>query len=252
MPTINLFQFNGNPRVPVAIRQTLLETFEFCNEVLRPFYPRVVESVLARAKQKGFDTIVELGAGHAPLTRLMVEDPRFAGMKFVVCDLIPAEAEYESLQRRYADRVTAITEPVDFSQPRSWGPKSLLVLCAAIHHVPSSARGQVVKAFTDAAGGVMVFVPVRKHWLSLLLAMCMVFPALTLPVALLRRPGRLRRFLFCWILPLVPLMACWDGIGGSLRQWNEREWREAFTAQKIPAARSLQIMNWPNSQMIAW
>ena len=47
-------------------------------------------------------------------------------------------------------------------------------------------------------------------------------------------------------------MAWWDGLGGCLRQWNDREWRAAFAAQQLDATRQLVIKNWLNAQMVAW
>jgi hypothetical protein len=251
MRSVNLYQFNGDPRVPRPLRQTLLETFEFCNTVIRPYYRNVADAVLTQAQQKGFRTIVELGAGHAPLTRLMVEDPRGADRQFVVCDLIPAVAQYRELEQRYPGRVTALTESVDFTQPRPWDPTTLLVLCAAIHHVPTATRCGVLQALSGSGGGVMVFVPVRKHWLSLLLSVSVVFPALALPLLRLGTPGTLRRLLWCWLLPAVPLMAAWDGLGGSLRQWTDAEWRQALAPQ-AEAGRVPTIVNGVNEQLVAW
>lgn len=232
-------------------RQCLLETYEFCNTVVRPFYKQVADSAITYARERGLDTIVELGAGQGPLTRLMVEDPRADGLKFVVCDLIPAVDQYQELEQRYPGRVTAINESVDFSKPRDWGPNTLLLLCAAIHHVPEEARGEVIRAMSVSAGGVMVFVPVRKTWFSLLLSMSIVFPALALPVGMFNRPGKLRRLVWCWVVPVVPAIAGWDGLGGALRQWTDRQWRSAI-AEQTGGDRQPRITNGWNQQMVAW
>lgn len=252
MKSVNLFQFNADPRVPRPLRQTLLETFEFCNTVVRPYYQKVADAALEFAARKQLSTIVELGAGHAPLTRLMVDDPRSEGIRFVVCDLIPAVDQYRDLERRYPGRIQALPESVDFARPRNWGPQALLVLCSAIHHVPTASRAALIKSLSDSAGGVLVFVPIRKTWLSLLMSVFVVFPALALPVVSFAKPGKLRRFLWCWLLPAVPVMAWWDGLGGSLRQWEDREWRAAFAVQQLDGTRQLVIKNWLNSQMVAW
>ncbi len=252
MKSVNLYQFNADPRVPRPLRQTLLETFEFCNTVVRPYYKKVADAALEYAGQKRLTTIVELGAGHAPLTQLMVNDPRAKDMRFVVCDLIPAVAQYRELEQRYPGRVQTLSESVDFSQPRAWGPQTLLVLCSAIHHIPTESRAALIKTLSDSAGGVLVYVPIRKTWLSLLMSVFVVFPALALPIVSFAKPGKLRRFLWCWLLPAVPLMAWWDGLGGSLRQWEDREWREAFASQHLDGSRQLVIKNWVNSQMVAW
>ena len=46
MKSVNLYQFNADPRVPRPLRQTLLETFEFCNTVVRPYYKKVADAAL--------------------------------------------------------------------------------------------------------------------------------------------------------------------------------------------------------------
>jgi len=251
LKTFNVYQFNADPRLPTPLRQTLLETFEVCNEVLASFYVEVSNEVLAFARSRGLKNIVELGAGHAPLTRLLVDNPESHGLNFVICDLIPAVEQYQELELKYPGRVTALTESVDFSTTRAWPPSTLLVLCAAIHHVPTQKRPALVHALSLSADSVMVFAPVRKTWLSVLLAMAIIFPAIALPILLWKKPGRLRRVLWCWLVPVIPLIALWDGFGGSLRQWNEREWREVL-AREAGEQREPFLKHWGNRQLVAW
>jgi hypothetical protein len=225
-----------------------MEIVEFCNARFRSYYPLLADAALKRATAEGFTTIVELGAGCGPLTERMAADPRSAGIRFIVCDLIPDRAAFRRLANRFPDRVEAIYEPVDFSECRDWGPKSLLLLSAAFHHVPVERRSDVLRTLRESAGGVMIFSTVRKTMWCLLTAPLVVFPALLLPIAFRHRPGRLRRILWCWLLPIAPLMMMWDAIGGCLRQWSRSDWQSADGHS--PTRKSLEVREALNVQTV--
>ncbi|MBA4017752.1 MAG: hypothetical protein C0483_11310 [Pirellula sp.] len=248
MKTRDAFQFNACPRVPSVLHRTEMEIVEFCNARFRRYYPVLAEAALTRAITEGFTTIVELGAGCGPLTERMAADPRSAGIRFIVCDLIPDRAAFRRLVERFPDRVEAIYEPVDFSERREWGAKTLLLLSAAFHHVPVENRADVLRTLRESAGGVMIFSTVRKTPWCLLTAPLVVFPALLLPIAFRHRPGRLRRILWCWLLPLAPLMMMWDAVGGCLRQWSRRDWQLADGPS--PTSRPLDVREALNVQTV--
>lgn len=248
MKTRNAFQFNACPRVPSALHRTEMEVVEFCNARFRDYYPAVADAVLKRAIAGGFETIVELGAGCGPLTERMAVDPRSAGLRFIVCDLIPDLVAFRRLIDRFPSQVEAIEEPVDFSLRREWGPKTLLVLSAAFHHVRVEERPNVLRSLCASAGGVMIVSTVRKTLWCVLTAPLVVFPALLLPIAFWKRPGRMRRVLWCWLVPLVPLMMMWDAIGGCLRQWSRSDWKNAGERTEIP--RPLEVRESLNVQTI--
>lgn len=225
-----------------------MEIVEFCNARFRSYYPHLADTALTHALDGDFTTIVELGAGCGPLTVRMAADPRSAGLRFVVCDLIPDRAAFRRLAERFPGQVEAIYEPVDFSEHRDWGAKTLLLLSAAFHHVPVERRADVLKSLRESAGGVMIFSTVRKTPWCLLIAPLVLFPSLLLPIAFWNRPGRLRRILWCWLLPIAPLMMTWDAVGGCLRQWSRSDWQQADEQARSP--RPLEVREALNVQTV--
>jgi hypothetical protein len=248
MKTRNAFQFNASPATPAFLHRTEMEIIEFCNARFRNCYEQLADAVLDHARNQGLTTVVELGAGCAPITQRLAADERAAGVQFVVCDLIPNREAFHELERRFPGRVSAIYEPVDFSVPRDWGPQTLLVLSAAFHHVPVERRTAALQALCNSAGGVMIFATVRKTVWCMFCACFVLVPALLLPLGLLERPGRLRRCLWCWVVPLAPLMMLWDGVGGCLRHWTACEWRAAGSAASL--SRELTVRETWNSQTV--
>jgi hypothetical protein len=66
-----------------------------------------------------------------------------------------------------------------------------------------------------------------------------------------RRPGTLRRVLWCWLIPLAPIMFCWDGIVSILRYWTDETWIEQLEEITGPT-RPISVENSLFSSMIAW
>jgi hypothetical protein len=70
---MHLFEFNDAPWLPWPIRKTLFETMEMCNTYFRRFDREVAQQAIALATHHNLTTIVEMGAGHAPVTRALLE-----------------------------------------------------------------------------------------------------------------------------------------------------------------------------------
>jgi hypothetical protein len=238
---LHLFEFMDLEWLPASLRRTLRESLECAfSRLFRGYYAWVAEQVLAEATGGSYTTLVELGAGPAPITRRLANDPRTAALRLVPCDINPDQPVYEELAKRYPEKVVPRYDPVDLAQPHSWGPGALLFLSASFHHVPPGSRAAVLRRLTDSAERVMVFEPLRHTFGSLLFALGSFVPALVTPLWLLRRPGRLGRFFWCWLLPVAPLLISWDGVVSWLRMWREADWKDAL--QNIGAAgRTLQI-----------
>lgn len=221
---MHLFEFNDLPVLPESIRATLRDLCELCNSGFRSFNHEVAKQVLDRAREQGSRTIVELGAGTAPITRILAADPAAKGMTLVPCDLLPDLDAYRELAAAHPDSVRPCEESVDYTRPKSWGPGSIAVLVGTFHHIDPRDRDRTLAALSKSADHVMVFEPLRNTPFSMLLSTTAVVPALLLPLAYLGKPGRLRRFLWCWLVPVVPFIFFWDGLVSCMRQWSPKTW----------------------------
>src|SRR6516162_10183961 len=95
----HLFEFMDLDWLPAGLRDTLREILECaCSRPFRPYYCWVASEVQRAARESGCTTVVELGAGPAPITKLMARDPRSEGLRLVVCDLNPDRAAYSDLE----------------------------------------------------------------------------------------------------------------------------------------------------------
>jgi hypothetical protein len=248
----HLFEFMDLDWLPSGLRTTLREILECtCLRPFRDYYEWVAGETLTTAREGGFTTIVELGAGTAQITRMMAERPESDGLNLVVTDLNPDRVVYEELRTRYPGKVSAVFTPVDISSPQRWEPKTLVVLSASFHHLPPRLRPKVLQAMTGSAEKVLVFEPLRKTVGSLVYTMFSFIPALIMPVYLFNRPGKLRRFFWCWLFPIAPPMFWWEGMVSCLRMWSNDEWRAHLATNGDPA-RPVQVTNSAFCQKVAW
>lgn len=224
-----LFEFMDLSWLPESLRATLREILECGSSApLQDYYLWVHAQVCREVTAGHYTHVVEMGAGTAPVSRLLAGLAEMKGVKLVPCDSHPQTETYRDLDRQYPGRLLPIYEPVDFTLPRNWPPKTLLLLAGAFHHVPPHMRPQVLANLSATASRVMVVEPVRKTALSMLFVFTSILAALLLPIWFFRRRGKLRRFFWCWILPVAGAIFWWEGLVSCARMWDESEWRSAF------------------------
>lgn len=235
------------------IRTTFFECHVVCSEYFRNSFQVVADGCVAEAKRLGLTHIVELGAGTAPLTELIAASVAGRGIRISPCDAEPEthQVRYRQLVERFGEQVTPVYDPVDYTQPRDWGPGALLILTGTFPAVPYELRPAAIRSLSATSQRVMVWEFVRKTPLSMALAACTFFTALLTPIFFLNRPGRLRRLLWCWLLPIVPVMCAVDGISWCLHSWTDDEWRRELAAN-APTSRPAEVQSWTNSQLVKW
>lgn len=252
MKPFYLFEFCDQAWIPGGARECLYEIMDACNSGVRSFNGQVAETAIKLAREEGYDRIVELGAGRAPVTTRLASDEQLGELKLVPCDIVPNETVYRALAERYPDNVFPIYDPVDITRPQSeLFRESVLVMAGMMHHIPFALRPAILEALSHSRSRIAMFEPLRRTLLSMLLATLSFFPAILLPITFFRRPGKLRRLLWCWLIPIVPYMFIWDGVVSCLRQWKQAEWQAEF--DKIAdSTQDLQVHTGFNSLVVIW
>ncbi len=228
---MHLFEFMDEDWVPRSLRATLRDILECGNsQPFRPYYDWVAKEVLAAAARNNCEAVMEMGAGTAPITRHLLKIADSQQLRLYVSDLNPDLDAYQELDEVSGGQVECERRQVDFSQPWPWPPNSLLVLSATFHHVPEELRCNSLEALAAGGRPVAIFEPLNKNLASYLFTFLSLVPALLTPLRFLNRPGRLRRILWCWLVPVAPVMFVWDGIASCARQWSTRQWKEFLTS----------------------
>ncbi len=223
---------------------------DLCNSCLRSFNDEVARDALRLAKENKLTKIIELGAGRGPVTAAIAESGEGVGISLVVCDLEPNTDSYRTLQKRYPEQVFPVYTPVDMTDPNCDLSNAVLILSTTMHHIPFEVRPLVLRSLTETNSRIAVFEPIVRTWKSMFLAALSFFAVLALPVVFFKRSGKLRRILWCWIVPIAPCMFAWDGVISCLRQWRVAEWQAAF--ETLPNPPQVEYQTGFNSLKIFW
>ncbi|MEO8596548.1 MAG: hypothetical protein ABI759_24740 [Candidatus Solibacter sp.] len=250
-----LFEFMDLPWLPESLRTTVREVLEIClGEPPRQYYDWVVRELLERAQREGIRTIVELGAGTAPLSHRLgaIQKQTGGGITIEVSDLYPDVPLYQSLEKQFPGVIRGRIQPLDFSRPLEFQPATLLALSGSFHHIPPGRRGAVLESLSGHR--VAIFEPLQRNLPSLLTALGGVIPGLMTPFFYLRKrsTGHARRMFWCWLVPLAPLIIVWDGLVSCLRCWTEAEWRHAFGETNLREPKTLAFRTEALSHWIFW
>jgi len=247
-----MFEFMDQEWVPLSLRLTLREVVECgCSKPLQPYYENLADTVEHMVTNEGFTQVVELGAGAAPVTRLLSKREWPDNVKLFPCDLTPDDILYKDLERQNPKLVAPIYAPIDFSIVRNWPANTLLVISSAFHHIPPSDRANVIRALTSSARRVVVFECLRKNFISVFLVLFNFITVFLTPLVYFNRPGKLRRFIWCWFIPLAFPLIVWDGIISCFRMWSNKKFITELK-KNIPADRVIQIKNTISNQMVSW
>lgn len=231
---MHLFEFMDLEWLPTSLRLTLRDILECGNSrPFRPYYEWVAQEVVELAHMHGCKTVVELGAGTAPITRHLLRNPGAKELKLIVCDLNPDRERYLALENSSHGRVKPIYSCVNFAAPQEWPDDALLVLSATLHHIPSNQRMDVIEVLTAGGRPIAVFEPLRRNLNSMLFTFLSLVPSLLTPLRFCNEPGMFRRVVWCWLPPLAPLLFCWDGVVSCLREWSLRDWEGAICGKNL-------------------
>src|SRR5580704_9185312 len=114
-----LFEFMDLERLPASLRSTIHDVLDSClGAAPRRYYEWVARETLGLLEHDSTRTIVELGAGTAPISRALAG--ALEGRENItlrVSDLYPDKVLYQSLEKAYPGLVKVDLGPVDFSRP---------------------------------------------------------------------------------------------------------------------------------------
>lgn len=144
--------------------------------------------------------------------------------KLYLSDLFPDLNSFEQLKKKYPDNIDYIAEPLDMMNP-PLDKFKLFTICAAFHHLKQKDASRVLNNFLVRGGSLIIFEPLSRSLLNLVM-MIIIIPVLVpiyAVVSVLARPRCLISWLFCLIVPIIPLMVCFDGIISILRTYTRSE-----------------------------
>jgi hypothetical protein len=222
----HLVELHEAPWFPRVWRDLMTDFLSFFFRTARPY--RVAAPVLAEALEAaGTDRIVDLcsGAG-APVLSLL---PRLETLgclpsSVTLTDLYPNCEAFRAAAAEHPELVTSVESPVDATEVPC-ELEGFRTLFTAFHHFSPSAAAEILADARRKREGIGVFeFTERNLWLW-------TVPVLLIPLLVGActpwiRPLTWRRLLWTYVVPIVPLVAMWDGLVSNVRTYSPDELEE--------------------------
>lgn len=228
MRRIHLFEFTDLPCYPQTFRRMQTDYLQFV-ATLGSGHQNLIP-LFAKAMQHANTTeIVDLcSGGSGPWIRLQ-EQFREAGLpvRIRLTDKYPDPASVQRWSDASLQGIQYLSEPVDAMNvpPHIQGMRTLF---EGFHHFKPDQAQSILRDALAQKAAIGIFEASLKPPLGLFLLL--LAPLSTLLGYLLftpfMRPHRLSRFLWTYLIPVVPLATCWDGIVSMLRVYSVQELNE--------------------------
>ncbi len=261
MKRIQLFEFTDLPWYPAAFRRMQTDYLQFAGT--RGSAYRHLVPLLARVMgHVGTREIIDLCSGSSgPWLRLQQEFERLGQPVHVtLTDQYPDPATIRKWGREPAC-IRYRPEPVDARRVPG-ELRGTRTLFEGFHHFPPVDAACILRDALEQRDGIAIFQIVLTPPLApMLLALS---PLITLVSYLLLtpfiRPCSWSRFLWTYLLPVVPLATCWDGIVSLLRVYGLKDldeligplrrddytWEAGIAATGVPVFEHVYLLGWPS------
>lgn len=236
MRRVHLFEFIDLPWYPAAFRRMQTDYLQYVGtrgSGQKTLVPRMIQAMQCA----GTHTVVDLcSGGSGPWLRLQ-EQFRQAGwpVRITLTDKYPDPAAVEKWSTVNRAEIDYLGEPVDAMDvpPTLQGMRTLF---EGFHHFkPAQAQAILRDAFEKRAA-IGVFEIHLKPWIAPL--MLITAPLSTLMGYLVLtpfiQPRTVWRFVWTYLIPVVPLATCWDGVVSMLRVYSLAELGELTAPLQSP------------------
>jgi hypothetical protein len=221
----HLFEFHDLEAFPSGWRDQLTDFLSFFFKTFKPY--ECVAPILAEALEKSSAVrIVDLCSGAGQPVLSVLPALRRAGYEpgsIVLTDKFPNHTAFDEAESGSAGLVSSIREPVDATAvpPDLAGFRTLFT---SFHHFDPKEARKVLRAAEHERGGIGVFEFTERNLLLWTIPVLLI-PLLVWVCTPFIRPFTWRRIFWTYVIPVVPLVAMWDGAVSNLRTYSVHELR---------------------------
>ena len=225
MKRIYLFEFTDQPWYPQTFRRIQTDYLQFVttrgagHKNLVPLFQRALQHA-------GTDQVLDLcSGGTGPWLRLQKHlEQAGTPVRIQLSDIYPSPEAVEKWAAASRTGIEYLAEPVDARKvpPHLMGMRTLF---EGFHHFKPEQARSILQDAVDQRAAIGVFeaslMPPLGPLLLLMAPITTLFTyALLTPII---KPHAWWRFLWTYLVPIVPVVTCWDGVVSLLRVYSPPE-----------------------------
>ena len=227
MPRLHLFEIHDQDWCPASLRDGATDFLQFLAHIANSYGP-VAHRLRSALEQAGARRIVDLCAGAGgPWLKLQSSVTSVDGSPtpVLLTDLFPNLEAMERMRVRSGGLVDFHTTPVDATETPD-ELEGFRTLFASFHHFKPQEARKILADAVRHGQGVGVFEMTHRSLVAV--GVMGLAPLLVLVCAPFVRPFRWSRLLWTYPVPILPLLALFDGVVSCLRTYSPAE-LEALT-----------------------
>lgn len=222
MKRIQLFEFGDQNWFPLFLKHYDTDFLAFLSQATK-MYVSILPLLEKSLHSNRTTNIIDLCSGSGGNWRWLSKalQKNHPKLKVTLTDYFPNKTAFTSLQKEtnnlyfYPQAVDARKVPQEL--------EGLRTLFLSFHHFTAKEAQEILQNAIDTNSGIAIFEAQERSLPSLL---AMLFSPLTLFVVTpFIRPFELRRLLFTYLIPILPLVVLWDVIVSALRTYSVPEMR---------------------------
>jgi hypothetical protein len=221
LPRLQLFELEDLTWFPQTIRNLVTDYLQFMDtrfSLHKPAVP-VLRTMLENSKTS---CVVDLcSGGGGPILSLyeeLISD--HDQIQFTLTDKYPNIKAFQRLSSQYPSGIRYVADPVEATNvPRDLD--GVRIMFNAFHHFPPESAQLVLENAVQAQQSIGIFEFVERN--LLVLVSFLFVPVVVLFATPFIRPFRLERLVWTYLIPLVPLACCWDGLISVCRAYTVTE-----------------------------
>ncbi len=220
MGRIHLFEFEDLKWFPSFLRNYMTDFLQFISnkfDVYKPIVP-IIEEGLEKSKS---NTIVDLasggGGGILKLNEHLLESR--PNLKIILTDYYPNIEAFKQTKAS-AKNIEYITTSIDaLSVPKSL--EGLRTQFLSLHHFKPMQAQQILQNAVNNESAIAIFEAQERNLKSVIFMLLSPLNVLLLTPFI--KPFKFGRLLFTYLIPILPILVCWDGLVSVLRTYSIKE-----------------------------
>lgn len=228
MKRIHLFEFTDQPWYPTVFRRIQTDYLQFVttrgvgHKNLIPLFKR------ALLHSGGIDIVDQCSGGTGPWVRLSQQlELAGLGVNITLTDKYPNPEAAERWEGFSIGKICYLSDPVDAMDVPSH-LKGMRTMFEGFHHFKPDDARLILQDALDKRAAIGIFeASLKPPEGPIIFALSPLMTPLgylfTTPFI---QPRTWNRFLWTYLLPIVPLATCWDGLVSFLRVYSPKELKE--------------------------
>jgi hypothetical protein len=223
MRRVQLIEIHDQPWFPAFLRDQVTDDLQVLLNIGKP-YGDILPQLREGIEHSGADRVLDLcsGAGGPWIWLADALEHNGLGIRVELSDKYPNSIARGRLQSNSA-RLHYHEDSVDATRvPQGLG--GFRTLFTSFHHFPPQQAREILRDAVASRQGIGIFeIPGRRPLTLLLLPLVLIGDILVVPFL---RPRPFARWIWRWLIPIVPLVLLFDGIVSCLRAYAPGELRE--------------------------